>query len=333
MTRQDRIRNCLLGGAVGDALGAEIEFQFINEIRDEYGDKGLTDYVFDSGNAFTDDTQMTLFTAEGLLDSLKTSEPVGVHLHRAYLRWYITQDCVLPKLKLGPHDTGLITLPAMHERRAPGNTCLDALKGTRVLGDFASNNSKGCGGVMRSAPIGIWAPYLENNDAAVFELARDAAALTHGHPSGNLPAGCLAVMIANLLRGKGFGGALLCANDQLRYDAGAQETRDAIEAAVILAGRGKPTPEQIEDKLGGGWTGEEALAIAVCCALSASSFAEGVLMAINHSGDSDSTGAIAGNLLGCMFDIPTHWLIRLAQRDVVETLADRLTLATTKVTA
>ncbi len=73
ITMRDRYRGCLLGGAVGDALGAGIEFSSLVEIRREYGPAGVTGYVpcYGRSCAITDDTQMTLFTAEGLLDGLE----------------------------------------------------------------------------------------------------------------------------------------------------------------------------------------------------------------------------------------------------------------------
>ena len=63
----DRILGCLLGGAVGDALGAPVEFTSLRNIRAEHGDLGVRDFVAGAWPAgtFTDDTQMTLFTAEG----------------------------------------------------------------------------------------------------------------------------------------------------------------------------------------------------------------------------------------------------------------------------
>jgi ADP-ribosylglycohydrolase len=93
--------------------------------------------------------------------------------------------------------------------------------------------------------------------------------------------------------------------------------------ARALAGRGRPAPEQLES-LGGGWTAEEALAIAICCALCATDFADGVLMAVNHSGDSDSTGAIAGGILGTLHGItaiPGRWLNRLEICTAIERMA------------
>ena len=64
-----------------------------------------------------------------------------------------------------------------------------------------------------------------------------------------------------------------------------------------MAAAGPPTPETLE-QLGGGWTGEEALAIDIACAGWATSFPDAVLRAVNHPGDSNSTGSITGNLLG-----------------------------------
>jgi ADP-ribosylglycohydrolase len=220
----------------------------------------------------------------------------------------------------------------MHRRRAPGNTCLGALQTTKKLREFAFNNSKGCGGIMRAAPIGLFAPQL-GDDAAVFDLAKDAATLTHGHPSGYFPAAFFAVMIAALLRGKGVGGAMLYAADQLRLHDNSGETMRAVETAIALASHERPTAEQLEDAFeGGGWTGESALGISLACALTANSFEQGVLMAVNHSGDSDSTGAITGNILGALFgvySIPSHWLKRLELRHIVDDIAGQLDAATT----
>ena len=65
-SRTSRLYGCLYGGAVGDALGAPVEFMSLAEIRARFGPSGLTEYV-EQPPAFTDDTQMTLWTAEGFL--------------------------------------------------------------------------------------------------------------------------------------------------------------------------------------------------------------------------------------------------------------------------
>ena len=188
---------------------------------------------------------------------------------------------------------------------------------------------------MRAAPVGLIAPIIGSDDA-VFNLAAEVAGLTHGHPSGFLSAGHLAVTVASLLRGEALPTALDAAGEQLRQRDGHREVADAITAARAIAGRGWPKPEDLET-LGGGWVAEEALAIAICCALSAPNFQDGIILAANHSGDSDSTAAIAGNLLGVQLGeqaIPHDWLIELELRSDIGQVADDLYAVTTgKLTA
>jgi ADP-ribosyl-[dinitrogen reductase] hydrolase len=289
--------------AAGYALGAPVEFASIADIRERFGPRGIADYVpaFGQRGAITDDTQMTLFTLEGVVRAHVRQRVAGDAdvvrvLHRAYLRWLYTQGDQVPRSVL----TGeAIIEPGLYAQRAPGHTCLTALRetadGTR-LGtiDRPLNDSKGCGGVMRAAPIALW----PGTPAEVFGLGAESAALTHGHPSGYLTAGALAVIVAHLLQD----GALDAAIDQARTELirwrGHEEVLTALDNAVLLAGRGRPTPEAITERLGAGWVAEEALAIAVCAALAAEDVHDGLRIAVNHSGDSDSTGAICGNILG-----------------------------------
>ncbi|WP_270933473.1 ADP-ribosylglycohydrolase family protein [Falsiroseomonas oryzae] len=333
---------CLLGGAVGDALGAPVEFMSLASIRASFGPEGIRDYAPAYGRvgAITDDTQMTLFTAEGLLRAWVRQREKGIcHVpsvvHHAYLRWLLTQGERLGSGRVAVATNGwLWSLEALHHPRAPGRTCLAALKAAKGFGQPAAarNASKGCGGVMRAAPVGL----LPVGDLdAVFELGVDVAALTHGHPSGSLPAGVLAATVAGLIEGQALPAALDDATALLRRRAGAEETLRALDTARGLAGDGSrtPTAEEIERALGGGWVGEEALAIAVCCALAAGSdLAAGLRLAVNHSGDSDSTGAIAGNLLGAVLGdaaIPAAWLAALELRDEIAQVGADLDAAAT----
>ncbi len=157
-----------------------------------------------------------------------------------------------------------------------------------------------------------------------FTLGCEVAAITHGHPSGYLAAGAFAQMIAVLKDGGSIDEALDRAMRELAGHPGHEEVTDALERARSAARGESATPGTIE-WLGAGWVAEEALAIGVFCALKATDFALGVRLAVNHSGDSDSTGSIAGNLLGAMLGveaIPQTWLDRLEARQIIETLAD-----------
>ncbi|HPD57526.1 MAG TPA: ADP-ribosylglycohydrolase family protein [Smithellaceae bacterium] len=338
-------KGCLLGGAVGDALGAAVEFDSIEAIRRKYGNSGIQNYVnvYDRKGAITDDTQMTLFTAEGLLRACcrqchkGISAPFPAVTHNAYLRWLATQGAELPQKNIGIYRDGwLFAIKELHHRRAPGNTCLSALQsGNMGRLEKPINKSKGCGGVMRAAPIGLFGAKAggfttqKRRVTEIFKLGCEIAAITHGHPSGYLPAGCLAAIIADIIAGESIEVAIKHTLPILKKYKGHEETLAAINMALALKKDKamKPCPETIE-KMGGGWVGEEALAIALYCVLVAGNdFEKGICLAVNHSGDSDSTGSIAGNILGAILGknaIPTRWLDDLELKEVIEEVAGDL---------
>ncbi|HEY0970872.1 MAG TPA: ADP-ribosylglycohydrolase family protein [Gemmatimonadales bacterium] len=331
-SRRDRehVRGCLLGGAVGDALGAPVEFMTLDAIRARHGADGIRelDEAYGRVGAITDDTQMTLFTAEGLLRASARLHERGLchppsQAYQSYLRWLSTQGVAVkapPGLEL---DTGwLVQVRALHARRGPGNTCLSALASGR-MGTIEEplNDSKGCGGVMRVAPAAVL------HFGEPFRLGAEVAATTHGHPSGYLAAGAMTEILAHLLDGAALEPAVHAALDRLAREQGHEETTAALRGALDAWHEGAPSAERVE-RLGAGWVAEEALAIAVYCALSAGDdFAAGARLAVNHSGDSDSTGAVTGNLLGALLGasaIPERWLEQLELRREIEEIADDL---------
>jgi len=334
-TVQERFLGCMLGGAVGDALGAPVEFMSRDEILDCFGEKGITQYstAFGGLGNITDDTQMTLFTAEGLIRAwvsgcLKGISTYSVVTAHAYLRWLKTQG-ERPNIDIDVDETGwLFQHRQLRSCRAPGNTCISALQEMDSLGEPAVNDSKGCGGVMRVAPVGLFSWRLSQNESPedAFGLGTELAALTHGHPTGSLTAGVLAVLILALTDGASLADALQVSKAILREEPNHEETLQFIEKAESLVGSGLPHPQAIA-RLGGGWVAEEALAISIYCSLVASSFEHGVILAVNHDGDSDSTGAITGNLLGAKLGvsaIPAEWLEPLELREVITELAEDL---------
>jgi ADP-ribosyl-[dinitrogen reductase] hydrolase len=331
MNFENRARGCLLGGAVGDALGGPIEFDSLATIRERFGPQGVVrmEEAFGRRGTITDDTQMTLFTAEGLVlaaraGALDRTSELARHVHRALLRWLRTQGSRSRHPTSASTDEGWLLQEArLHSRRAPGNTCLSALQGDR-LGSVAHplNQSKGCGGVMRVAPVG-----LALGIADPFRVACEMAAITHGHPSGYLAAGFLALAIRELVRGADLASAVGEGLEELRRWPAHEECASAVEAAMDRAGKGPVEPEAVES-LGAGWVAEEALAISLYCALaSPEDFSSGVLLAVNHSGDSDSTGSITGNLLGAVLGeeaIPRGWLQEVEMGSVVGRVAREL---------
>jgi ADP-ribosylglycohydrolase/protein-tyrosine phosphatase len=326
-----RVRGCLLGGACGDALGAPVEFMQLAEIRQRYGPQGIVDFdrAYGRVGAITDDTQMTLFTAEGLIracvrDRLRGVCSYPMVVHHAYVRWLLTQgeEPGNPEIWRA-RDGWLIRTEALWSRRAPGNTCLAALRSVSTLGHSARNDSKGCGGVMRMAPAGLVGWALGDP----FRLGMELAHLTHGHPSGYLAAGYLAAVLAAIARGAHLTGALEAADVALASHEGRGEVEVAVARARRLAVRGRR--DVVPRDLGQGWVAEEALAVAVWCALAAHGPEDAIILAANHDGDSDSTASIAGQIVGALHGpsvLPTRWLERLELRDEIERLSRDLAL-------
>lgn len=319
----DRILGCLFGGAVGDAFGYAVEFDQLREIQRRHGTDGLTQPQLQAGKFIvSDDTQMTLFTAEAVNRPGSVDEFIN-ECRAAYLRWYETQTG-----RPGESEAGLLAYAPLWKRRAPGNTCMSALtQGGRGSTERRINDSKGCGGVMRTAPIGLVRQWDERT---TFELGAAAAALTHGHPSGFFSAAAMSAIVRNLMDGAELTVAVDRASLLLSEYAEAKETLDAIERAVALARQSQDGQDVARGALGEGWVGEEALAIAIYSCLVGSGFEDTMRIAANHDGDSDSTASIAGQLFGARwgFDaIPWGWIEPLDVFDAVAEVAGPLTRA------
>src|SRR5690554_1287808 len=172
-----------------------------------------------------------------------------------------------------------------YSQRAPGMTCPSALRDYPGFPEIAGNDSKGCGGVMRVAPVGLfWCSFNGSFGVErVFEDGCMCAGLTHGHPSGYLTGGVLSVLIFELLNDKALLDALGAVRILLVAERGHEETLAALDKAVDLSQSDKP-PHIAIGELGEGWVAEEVLAISVYCALVAENFEQGVVLAVNHDG-------------------------------------------------
>lgn len=318
---RDRIRGSLIGGAIGDALGYPVEFMSRDSILSRYGGRGITTFSLDrQGKALiSDDTQMSLFTANGLLFGVTRGYTHGVagppesYVRFAYLDWYYTQGGV--DVKFQPH-TWLHSLPELNSLRAPGNTCLSACNAL-LHHQEVKNYSKGCGGIMRVAPMALLcAGYWSRNkrfysEAEMDKAGAEIAAVTHKHPLGFLPAAMLTHLLFQIIQ-KDEKVVRSCIVDivldstygLINFDNYCNETAylsKLTKKAVMLALNDESDVENIR-RLGEGWTGEEAWAIAIYCVVRhVDNIEEAILAAVNHDGDSDSTGAICGNIMGAIY--------------------------------
>ena len=296
----DVAAGCLFGGAIGDALGYAVEFFPYEKIKQMYGADGITRLRLVGGKALvSDDTQMTLFTVEALALFACGRGSIEECGAAAYADWLATQREDHPVAG----NTPLAAHVSMYARRAPGNTCLSALGGG-VAGtiDKPVNGSKGCGGVMRVAPCGVAAKLTGGAEGAAVAAAK-LAAITHGHPLGWLSAAGLAYIVARAAQGESdIARAVTDSTAAMeRLFGGGKHVKrqnELIMRACDLSAR-TVSDERAIASLGEGWVGEEALAIAVYCALKYEGEPfRALIAAVNHSGDSDSTGAVAGNIVG-----------------------------------
>ena len=353
----DRIRGSLVGGAIGDALGYTVEFMQEEQIFRKYGSSGITEYELTNGKALvSDDTQMTLFTANGILvgDTRLSMRGIGgdpkVYVPNAYLDWLKTQQLDINSVNQYERYTEkggyswLLDVPELYSRRAPGNTCLSALE-TRAKEDHVNsfinspiNRSKGCGGIMRIAPLALNYRLGENFYGDIGQIDMEAAelsAITHSHSLGYMPSAVVSHIISRIL----------CSHDEMSLKDMVLEARDSV-SKLFAEDKNLPVLVDIIDKavrlsektdtddldnihaLGEGWVAEETLGIALYCALKyQNDFSKAMIVSVNHKGDSDSTGAVTGNILGALIGydaIDSKWKKNLELLDVILEVADDL---------
>ena len=322
---EDKILGCIMGGAIGDALGFPVEFYNYDEIRKYFDSKGIRNYPMNKGE-ISDDTQMTLFTIDGLVSN---KEYDVKNIYKSYLDWYATQNYPYSARYNYPgynKDSKLLNIEGLYNLMAPGGTCLSAL-GSKKMGTIENplNNSKGCGGIMRVAPVGIF--FTDSRDVA--QNAAEIAAITHGHPLGYIPAAILACMI-NLIIYKNDTIKEALKESMKIVEKLYPETNDVkqlINKTIELSGNSLSDIENINE-LGGGWVAEETLAIALyCCLRYPDNFEKAIIASVNHSGDSDSTGAVTGNIMGAILGykkIPRRYIENLDMSELIHEMAIKI---------
>ncbi len=309
---RSRYLGVMLGLAVGDALGAPVEFTSLDTILAERGDRGVTDFEPWSGfpaGYYTDDTQMSVATANGTLAAYDAGAMAEVdsalpHVYAAYLDWLETQS-----------DPS--------QDRDAGATCLAALR-SGVMGTTSRpiNDRKGCGTIMRIAPCALLYPGESASD-----WAAACGAITHGHTTGWLAGAVFAQVLEDVLRGDTLEGATRRGLEVTKQAAGSEEVAAVLRRSLEMHTESIPAAERIS-AIGEGWMAEETLGIALSCALAhPSDYPTAVLAAVNMTGDSDSTASVTGALMGAMLGaeaIPAKWREGVENAGLLVELAERM---------
>lgn len=301
----DRFRGSIVGGAVGDALGAPVEF-----VRDADSLLKATggNLSFPSPALYTDDTQMSICVAEACIDSRGDADLFMDRLCDRFVEWFGKQGEGSP------------------DRRAPGDSCMAGCQNLAagVPWPEAGVASMGCGAAMRSAPIGI---YHRANMLKVIEWARDSSIPTHNDGTAMASAAAAALMVHYAANDVPPG---VWAHElRLPLEGVSDTLMESLQTAMrAVADRVEPALALSGEMIGEAWLGHEAVASALyCCLRHQDDFEAAVRCAAYTVGDSDSIACITGAIMGARLGfgaIPEEWAGAVEDAEYLTDLADRL---------
>lgn len=294
----EKYKGCIFGLAVGDAIGYPLEFLTKKEIEQKFPflrEGEIQEFQIFDINKYSDDTQMSLAISNALLNSGSDNiEEIMKNISEGFINWYYDPE----------------------NNRAPGNTCLagvrNLIKGLSWK-QSGIKNSIGCGSAMRTAPIGL--AYYNNLDK-LKEVAKASAIITHNSPIAIASAIGNAYLIARAVNGEDYKSSL---DDLIDFTRGISEefTSKLYQTKEVL----HLTPSKAYKILGAGFKGHEAIAISLYSLINSGlNYRKGIITAINHDGDSDSTGCITGGIIGAYIGyekIPKEFLRKLENQELL----------------
>jgi ADP-ribosylglycohydrolase len=311
--REARIAGCILGGAIGDAMGHPTEFvSSMRAIRERWGPKGVEGFELfwnRDGRRFapyTDDTQMAEAVTRALLDGCE--KDLGLD---ATMRAMAERFVEWSKHPQGGH-------------RAPGNACMSgcsALARGTPWSMAGGSTAGGCGSVMRVHPFGL--VFADDLDRAE-RWAVAHSKLTHRDPIALAACAAMAVGIARILRGDTV---RTVASEMVAAACRYSPKTAAMMATAIDEAERKSDPEVTFDRLRG-WAAHEAIAAALFVFVRHPDDARAaILEGANTPGDSDSIASIAGALVGARVGasgLPAEWVRDVERSDDLLALALRI---------
>lgn len=284
---RDRQRGCFYGLAIGDALGAAVEFKKPGKFEPVTGYRDGGPWNLNPGE-WTDDTAMALALADSLSRGFSAQDQL-----ECYKNWYYTGKYSVNNKCF---DCGNQTRESITEFARSGKLCAnDSIK------------NSGNGSIMRLAPI----PIKFYSDPLLETYARESSVTTHGSPLCTSACAYLATVIAGLIRGESKDTVL--DNRWLTLD-----TILKLESQITAIANGSFKSGKVK---GTGFV-VESLEAAVWAFWQSNTFEEAVLSAVNLGDDADTTGAIAGQMAGALYgysSIPQSLIDGLARKDLIDT--------------
>lgn len=343
INEDDRFEGAMVGSAIGDAFGYPLQEMTYDEICERFEDIGAMELAVSgkTGTAlFTDATQLSLFTADGILWASENDkaydEICTSYVFYSYQLWLYMQTKTVagkeyswlferPKKEMSQ----LLRVKGLTKKRFMHDTNVKALLAAHNdnfgrLSSPVNENFDNCA-LKRVTSVGLF--YGEDPEMA-FRMGCDFGAITHSHPDGYLPCGVYAAVLSGLVNGKEPEEAIESALDILCGYDGHERCYNAVKNAVAMANSDEVDPQEGVQRLGLGVDAIEALAIAMFSfVLHQGSFRFAIELAANHDGDSAACAAVTGGLMGAYYgerELPKPWLKKLQHRALIETYADRL---------
>ncbi len=290
---EKKLRGYLFGSACGDALGFPVEHLTLEEIKEQYGEKGILAPLRDS--PWTDDTQLMLVLSRSLLQ--------GAELELPELMGHIAEELVL-----------WLEEPGMGVGATSRGAALRLREG--IHWNNSGIRSKTCGSLMRVGIIGF---IYRNNPEKLIKVALFSGRITHSHPISDAASIAGAYIVKLALDGvepREMFKPILNATEGV-----SQEFTKALENSYEIA-HSVMGDEDALRKLGQGWYADETFALAYFCILRyPKDYRKAVLTAVNITGDSDSVGSVVGGILGAVLGIeavPVSWTEALKEKGKLE---------------
>lgn len=337
--KRSSFRGCLLGLAVGDALGYSVDGKSWEQIREDYGPNGLMGYDLVNGYAeITSNTQLAAFTANGLLIGLTRGQMVG---RMAPLVKYVglsSREWCASQRPWGRPDRTfcwLLRSGDMCHRHCLDTRMLDTL-GRQPLGamDAPVNNYFSPTSLTCAVSVGLFMSTGKMEQAENDLLGAEVVALTHGSPAAFLSGLALTHIISRCLYHPEVPLRMLvnetCQMLKTNYGhkySQCYEVTNNLQMAMALAADPSMATSDALNRLHC-MTAPEVLAGAVyACMARGDSFDGCLIAAVNHSGRSACVGALAGAILGLRMgerSLPDFYVECLEPAETLLEIADDL---------
>ena len=328
-------RGCLLGMAVGDAMGYPVDKKSWDEICEDYGPNGLLGYDLVNGTAdITSYTQIAAFVCNGLLLGAIRGNP---DKYSKFMALGLREWAKSQQFRGAAEKTfcWLAQVPVMRRRFCVDTRMLDALS-RDVLGtpEAPVFQSPFPGALTAGIAVGLCHEVARLESSQIGRLGAEAVACTHGDPEAFLSGAFLAYSIAGILYNPQVSPATLfcraaeavCQQFSEAFPQ-ANALKEKVEKAIVLTKDPELTPLAAMTLLGCSTASECVAGAVYACTIHMANFDEAMIVAVNHSGRSSAVGAIVGALMGARLGadaLPEFYLESLETADILNELAEDL---------